>query len=52
MGPTMHHSNSVLNAYGFSFLLAINSRVSEALAQLAPLSKSISYVVIGINFRY
>ena len=52
MGPTMHDSNSVLNAYGFSFLLAINSRVYEALAHLAPLSKSISYVAIGINFRY
>ena len=52
MGPTMHHSKSVLNAYGFPFLLAINSCESKALARLAQISKATSYVVIGITFRY
>ena len=52
MGPTMHHSKSVLNACGFPFLLAINSCESKALARLAQISKAISYVAIGITFCY
>ena len=42
MEPTMHHSKSVLNAYGLPFLFAINSLDAKDLTQLAAIASILS----------